>query len=213
MLLDGQSRKIYNDVFRTSDSQLGFYFVDLGDEIDSKIFRKIMVDLKGSLTKHCKIHQRKWLTYQSLGRFNQQKTSKFHKDTADSSSFLMLGYEPTKVGSKVRVADFDKYFNQKGKEPHGSLGEDHHITSAAGEIIPKSFVTELNDFPKENYRILLLNNSEALGVFHSAEIGESIEGEMRVINYMMMYMHSHCVEESYNDKEIENFINTDKVDV
>lgn len=205
---------IYNAVFRNSTKQPGFYYRDFGYQIDTKTFRQQMVYLKSELSKLCELQLNKQLNYQSLGRFDHQHSSKFHRDsTAESPSFLVLGYEPTKVDSKVYIADFTKYLEHKSLSL-GEFFEDGHNVILDKNKRSNSYVTELFPFCNKSYRLLFLNNSESFGVFHSAEIARMIDGEDRVINYMMMYLSDLNIEEQcrYTSQDVVDFVNTDKID-
>ncbi|WP_156345023.1 hypothetical protein [Verrucomicrobium spinosum] len=48
------------------------------------------------------------LEYVSMGRFDQQNTTRLHLDGAPARSFLMLGYEPTSVRSEFCIADYSR---------------------------------------------------------------------------------------------------------
>lgn len=97
---------IYKKVFRTDFSEPGFVFVDLGLSYSSEKLRESMVKLKRELSDiHTKKSGQK-LLYQWMGRFDQQVTTKFHLDNAADQSFLMLGYEPSLIKSKLFFADY-----------------------------------------------------------------------------------------------------------
>lgn len=203
---------IYNAVFRDSTSQPGFYFRDFGSEIGAKPFREQMIDLKNKLSSLCEAQQSKRLNYQSLGRFNHQHSSKFHRDTSDANSFLMLGYEPTKIDSKVCVADYTRYFEHQNKPLDGSFDGYVDTNIVDNDQLPSTYVTELSPFIKSNYRLLFLNNGESFGVFHGAEVANIIDNQDRVINYMMMYLCDLHVDEPYSTKNVIDFVNMEKID-
>lgn len=138
----------YNAVFRNSTNQPGFCFWDFGNQIESKTFRQRMVDLKNGLSNLCNSQLNKQLNYQSVGRFNHQHTSKLHRDTANEYSFLMLGYEPTKVHSKVYVADYSKYIETMNISLEAFFEGDRDANLINNNSVLNSFVTELNPFPK-----------------------------------------------------------------
>ena len=100
------SRLIYKKVFRTDLTEPGFIVIDLGFTLGSQELRKYMVLLKNELSElHIDRFKQK-LMYQWMGRFDQQETTKFHLDNAADQSFLMLGYEPTKIKSKLYFSDY-----------------------------------------------------------------------------------------------------------
>lgn len=216
-LTNEELQTAFQAVFRDSIKQPGFYYWDFGNLIDSKTFRQNMVDLKNSLSRLCKLHLNRRLNYQSVGRFNHQHSSLFHRDNGNPNSFLMLGYEPTKVDSKVYVADYSKYIEEEDISLEIFFEGERDINLIKNNNVLAPFVTELKPFQKENYRLLLLNNSKSFddksyGIFHSAEIPQMIVGEDRVLNYVMMQLCDNDVEELYNQKKIKDFINTVKID-
>ncbi len=204
---------IYKEVFRQSTINSGFCYFDFGKEIDSKSFRQIMVNLKKSLSETCKTKLNKKLIYQSIGRFNHQNTSRFHRDTAENHSFLMLGYEPTKVDSKVYVADYSKYIEVHNIPLLNYFENDESTNTIGNYDCLEPYITELNPFYKNHFRLLILNNSKSFtektyGVFHRGEIPNKVEQENRVLNYMMLYLSGKLVEEKYSNEIVNDFIST-----
>jgi len=211
-----QLETIYDAVFRESTNQPGYYFQDFGKLIDSKIFRQRMVELKNGLSKICELRLNKELNYQGAGRFNQQNTSRFHRDTAEEHAFLMLGYEPTKVDSKVYVADYSKHIESQNMSVETYFGGDEDVNTADDDQLLLPYITQLAPFPKNNYRLLLLNNSKSFkentfGVFHRGEVLQKIEGEDRILNYMLLHFRNRTIEKNQEEQVSLNFVNTDKV--
>lgn len=130
---------VFEAVFRDSTIQPGFYYQDLGKQIDSKTFRQRMVALKDGLSNICELRLNKQLNYQWVGRFNHQHASRFHRDSAEAHSFLMLGYEPTKVDSKVYVADYTKLIETQNISLETYFGGSQDINTAADDklLVPK----------------------------------------------------------------------------
>jgi hypothetical protein len=89
----------YPKVFRRDFTQPGFAVLDFGRHYSAEKLRGTIVALKNALQTRCFEETGHSLHYQWLGTFDQQKTTKFHRDNAPAQSFLMLGYEPTKVKS------------------------------------------------------------------------------------------------------------------
>ncbi len=204
---------IYKEVFRQSTINSGFCYFDFGKEIDSESFRQIMVNLKKSISETCKTKLNKKLIYQSIGRFNHQNTSRFHRDTAENHSFLMLGYEPTKVDSKVYVADYSKYIEVHNIPLLNYFENDESTNTIENYDGLEPYITELNPFYKNHFRLLILNNSKSFtektyGVFHRGEIPNEVEQENRVLNYMMLHLSDKLVEEKYSNEIVNDFIST-----
>lgn len=80
----------------------------------------------------------------------------------------------------------------------------------------ESYTTEVRPFPKEHYRLLILNNSKSFdhktfGVFHRGIIDEKAVGEDRVINSVMLELASLPIEEQVGTQDVLDFVRTDKV--
>ncbi|OJJ21136.1 hypothetical protein BKI52_11245 [marine bacterium AO1-C] len=211
-----QLQTIYDAVFRDSTDQPGFYFQDFGSELDSSTFRQKMIALKEGLSNICTLRSNKRLNFQGMGRFNHQHSSRFHRDSAEPHSFLMLGYEPTQVESNVYVADYTKYIEEHRTSLEAYFGGSQDVNTANDEELLAPYITQLAPFPKNHYRLLLVNNSKSftektLGVFHRGEVLQLVEGEDRILNYMMLHLCDQSVEEQYDELTIRDFINTEKV--
>lgn len=207
--------EIYKKVFRNSTDHPGFYFKDFGKDIGSVNFRSVMVELKEGLTELVNKNTNHQLNYHWLGRFDHQHTSGFHRDSADPNSILMLGYEPSDIDSRVFLADFSKLVEDKGISMLEYFGGDDVNTSRDEEEI-EPYVTELAPFPKDSYRLVILNNAKSFnqpsfGVFHRGEVPEKSNGSDRVINSIMMYLTDKGTVESYGEKDVAEFINTQEV--
>ena len=156
------------------------------------------------------------LMYQWMVRFDQQETTKFHLDNAADQSFLMLGYEPTKIKSKLYFADyilFIKNTNIDGDE----YFEKYNPIFSDGENQLKPYTTEIEGFSEETYKIVLMNNSntkkpdETIGVFHKAEIIKKDSTQERIINSTMIYS-GHVEEvELFSAEQQQDFITTQKI--
>jgi len=211
-----QLHDIYEAVFRGSTHQPGFYFQDFGNKIDSPTFRKIMIELKQGLSNICELRLNKQLNYQGIGRFNHQHSSRFHRDSAHPHSFLMLGYEPTQVDSKVYVADYTKYIEHQNIPLETYFDGSQELNSVNDDQSLLPYITELAPFPKDHYRLLLVNNSKSFeektfGVFHRGEVLQVIEGEDRLLNYVMLQLCEKGVADQYNSLAIQDFIDTTQV--
>lgn len=204
---------IYPKVFRTDFSEPGFVVIDFGLACSSEHLRAGMVYLKDQLSKKHAANVGKKLLYQWMGRFDQQETTKFHLDNAADQSFLMLGYEPTVIQSKLYFADyvqFAKSINASEEE----YFEKYNPMFTDGEKLLKPYVTKVEGLREDTYKIVLMNNSnmnpmgETIGVFHKAEIIQKDTSKERVINSMMMYSGHLGEEETITRKTQEDFITT-----
>ncbi|UTW63230.1 hypothetical protein KFE98_03475 [bacterium SCSIO 12741] len=210
-------KSAYQAVFRNSTEEPGFYYWDLGDQIDSRTFRQYMVELKNGLAQLCESQLQKRLNYQSMGRFNHQHTSRYHRDNGDTFSFLMLGYEPTPVDSRAFITDYTKYLEKENLSLIDFFGGDQEANLVLNQEMLDPYTTEMNPFHKDHYRLLLLNNSKSYdapshGVFHSAEIPHKMEEKDRVLNYLMLHLCDWETKEHYDEQAVHDFIYNDKVD-
>lgn len=101
-------RSVAARVFRSDFREPGFCVVAFPQFTDSVALRQLMVTLKEALSKHYEHQVGGPLEYVSLGRFDQQNTTRLHLDGAPSRSFLMLGYEATTVRSEFQIADYSR---------------------------------------------------------------------------------------------------------
>lgn len=211
-----QLQLAYDVVFRCSTDQPGFYYQDLGGDLDSHDFRRVMVELMKGLMALSELHSDVGLDIRWIGRFNHQHTSRFHRDNADAHSFLMLGYEPTKVDSRVSVADYSKWIETQAISTMTYFGSNTEVNTARDEDELEPFVTEFSPFSNDHYHLLLLNNSKAfdgnpLGVFHRGVVAEPDTDHDRVINSIMLYAGGDKRSSVPDTQVIDEFVTTDKV--
>lgn len=126
-------QKIFNQVWRHDSTNPGFYLIDMG-VVDSLALRREMIKIK---EEFCKFEP---FYFTWLNRFDQQLTTKFHKDGGPDENILILGYEPSEVRSSIYICD------------------------------PPLDVVKLPDFQKGHSYILIINNSNQWGVQHKAEV-------------------------------------------
>lgn len=124
-----------------------------------------------------------------VGRFDQQVTTKFHRDGAPNASLLILGYEPTAVRSRFFVADANRAAERAGIGVNAFLSANNPMLPA-GERALELFVTELT-WPHELGAIVVVNNSlypddapagHPLGLLHKGVIEMPDPTARRVIN-------------------------------
>ena len=177
-------------VWRFDFSAPGFCLLDLGLAVDSHELRALMLRLREQLSEVGSRTYGVRFVYRSLGRFDQQETTRFHLDGAPDQSLLMLGYEPSKVHSRLSLADYSRCAYDLGTEPKRFLDEFNPMYRKGEQLLGR-YVTHLPQ-PEENHsRILLINNSSLpytetrtnpLGVLHKAEIVNPDESEQRIVS-------------------------------
>jgi hypothetical protein len=208
--------RIFETVWRCDFSAPGFCVVDLGAGVDSHDLRSAMVRLKAELSE---IHLRATgvpFVYRSIGRFDQQETTKFHLDGAPNPSLLMLGYEPSRVRSRVSLADYSRAAFDLGITPQQFLREFNPMYRQGEEMLSR-YVTELPEAHPGHSRILLINNSSLpfvdsrthpLGVLHKAEMVTPDDAERRVVNSTMLAAGGP---EEVDQMQQEAFVTTDDI--
>jgi hypothetical protein len=181
----------------------------------SHALRLAMLTLKERLSDICFRRTGRRLLFRSLARFDQQETTKFHLDGAPDQSMLMLGYEPSQVGSRLFLADYSRAALDLGITPQQFLRE-YNPMFRKGEEVLAPYVTELPQPEPGHARILLINNSSLpftedrtnpLGVMHQAVIVTPDEAERRIVNSTMLVTEG---EEVAAEKR-EEFVRTDQI--
>lgn len=206
------SKFLFNNVFRTSFEKPGFGIIDLGAKSSSKELRGLMVALKNALSLRLEHRNKKKLNYQWMGRFDQQATTKFHIDNAKDQSFLMLGYEPSQIESKLYLADYAQFANDQHLT-HNDFFSDHNPIFSDKEAQLSEYITAVEYFPKEHWKLVLINNSnlksnETYGVMHKAEIIKKDLGKSRIINSTMIYSADGNEIDEFNTLLQQDYIQT-----
>src|SRR5262245_49320987 len=89
--------EVFRRVWRAALGQPGFALLRFTREVSSRELREAMVELVAAFPVA--------FVPERFGRFDQQVSSKFHRDGAPLASLLVLGYEPTDVRSRFWIAD------------------------------------------------------------------------------------------------------------
>jgi hypothetical protein len=200
---------VFRRVFRTSFTEPGFAVVVLPAAASSGELRQAMVGLKTQLSALHEAQSGEGLDYLSLGRFDQQNTTRLHLDGAPEQAYLMLGYEPTPVRSEFHIADYSRCAADLGLTPSEFLQRHNPMFGAHQEKLA-GYVTTLVDWQEERPRIVVINNcSSAHGVLHGAIIGKPDLSQRRVINSSMLAPVSSVA----NDPamQVTEFLTTDAI--
>lgn len=207
---------IYRKVFRTDFSEPGFVVIDFGSDFSSEKLRACMIQLKQMLSRLHFEHTGQKLLYQWMGRFDQQETTKFHLDNAADQSFLMLGYEPSGIKSKLSFADYVQFCQTKNISGEEYFNN-YNPMFTDGENLLKPYITEVEGFREDTYEIVLMNNSNTkkqdgtIGVFHKAEIIQKDVSQERVINSTMIYTAPPEEAEAFTEEQQQHYIITDEI--
>jgi hypothetical protein len=207
----------YPKVFRTDFAQPGFVQFSLGSEFGSIEQRRLMVELKRELDRLEQKRRGRSLVYQSLGRFDQQVTTKPHRDGGPDESVLMLGYEPTLVESRVSMSDYSQCAHDMGLSPAEFLDQ-HNPMFADGQERLLKYTTAVTGFDSSCFQILIINNSltpvgnnRLLGVLHTAEIINPNSDQVRVVNSTMISVEPQFSDESVSAAGQRDFITTEVI--
>lgn len=210
------AERVFAQVFRTELSLPGFSILVLPADAGSCDLRRSMVDLKTRLSD---LHEARWgepLDYLSLGRFDQQNSTKLHLDGAPERSFLMLGYEPTTVRSEFQIADFSRCAHDVGLTPAEFLTRHNPMFGGDVEVL-RDYVITLDEWREDRARIVVINNSLAepgtpgatYGVLHGAVIPVPDAQARRVINSTMMA--PACFAAGDPTMQVREFVSTDEI--
>ncbi len=178
--------RLFAAVWRVATDRPGFAMVAFDDEPSSTELRSRLLTVATALTL-CQRPRHFWP--ERLGRFDQQVTTKFHRDGAPEESLLTLGYEASTVRSRFFVADACRAA-EDARQPVADFLRDHNPMQPDGVRRLAPYTTEL-DLPANRAFIVVLNNSllptdaappHLLGVLHKGEIPTPDPGARRVIN-------------------------------
>lgn len=213
------SATVYKRVCRCDFSEPGFVLLDFGPDCESHVLRRQMVSLKQHLNRLHEERHGKKLVYASMGRFDQQATTKPHRDGGPDESLLMLGYEPTSVRSRVSLSDYSKCAFDMEMTPSEFLDQLNPMF-VDGQKALAPYTTWLDGIDHTTFQILILNNSVLphgnnaknwQGVLHKAEILNPMKDQRRVVNSTMIASVDHSVEGEMTETEQEEFVATDVV--
>ena len=199
---------VFRYVWRTSLDQPGFALLRFAIEVTSHELRRAMVDLVEAFPVR--------FVPERFGRFDQQVSSKFHRDGAPPASLLVLGYEPTPVRSRFWIAAASAAAFQSGVDLKDYLST-HNPMFPAGEEKLAPFITELM-LPHGEAFIVVINNSllpfdgtNPLGVLHKAVIPSPDPAGRRVINSIGFTPAAEGVP-GLAQSELEHFLTRDDLD-
>jgi hypothetical protein len=178
-----------------------------------------MLDLKGHLQQLHESRTGEDLVLLSAGRFDQQVTTKPHRDGGPDECFLMLGYEPSPVTSALALFDYSRCALDMGISPKELLDK-HNPMFVAGEQLLLPYKTDVVCFSNLNYQIVLINNSMASycarrpawqGVLHTASIINPSDAHRRVVNSTMIASVAKGTPEPVSESQQREFLTTNIV--
>jgi hypothetical protein len=189
-------RRIFDLVWRYDFTSPGFCMLDMATDVSSLNLRARMVQLKERLSEIMVRSGGSPFVFRLMARFDQQETTKFHLDGGPDQSMLILGYEPSRIRSRLFLADFTHAAFDLGITPQELLRNFNPIYRQGEEKLA-SHTTEMPQPADSHARILLINNSSlpfsesrtnSLGVMHKAEIVNPMQSERRLVNSTMLVL-------------------------
>jgi hypothetical protein len=176
-------------VFRTGADRPGFALLGLEEKtLTGRDFRQLLVRLGEDLGEWFGRTFGRGLGYFSLGRFDQQVSTEAHRDGGPDETFLILGYEPTTVRSRLRIFDHVRAARDHGLTPDAFLARYNPLFPQGREALA-SYGSEVEGFDPTSFQILVINNSvgpELPGVLHQATIPEPDPSARRVVHSLIM---------------------------
>jgi hypothetical protein len=214
------ARTIHERVCRTNFDAPGFCLVSLGERISSTSLRRSMIDLFHTLRS---IHEERrggsTLQLLSAARFDQQETTKPHRDGGPDECFLMLGYEPSIIRAELDMSDYSRCAHDHGLTPSEFLAR-HNPMFTSGADMLRDYTTRVRCFCNRNHQILVVNNSSApyagdtprwQGVLHTARIVTPDASQRRIVNSMMVASAPIGASDVVSEPAQEEFVTTTAV--
>jgi len=207
--------KVFSNVFRQKHQYPGFSILSFHQEMNSELLRQSMIDLKKKLSIRCQNKFNQELDYFWLSRFDQQKTTKFHRDNARIDSYLVLGYEPTKIESRILFADHHQFMVDKNLsiEQYYKL---YNPIYKVGEERLSPYITANKNLDKTSYHIIIINNSDlesdkSFGILHKAEMITKDQNQERIVNSMMLYLKPLNKLPNISRQDVIEFVKTNEI--
>jgi hypothetical protein len=179
MLHDPQNpRATYDAVFRTSPAQPGYaYYLPNGTQPLTQIMQEILDAISP--------YHPQLFAFVHQETFDQQNTTRFHRDGGPDNSYLLLGYEPSLVPSTLRIADGWRAASQRGESIEDFFAAYPMLSPDLGTVL-SFYTTTISAFDHTRPFIVLINNNVKSGVLHQATIEEANSDATRTIHSWML---------------------------
>lgn len=212
--------EVYRRVCRTDFRSPGFcvieptFAIDPAHATDPVSLRALMVELTKTLGEIHRSRTGDGLQFLSAGRFDQQVTSKPHLDGGPGRSLLILGYEPSVIGSEVEIFDYTACAHDLGITPDRFL-EQHNPMFPSGQAALSGYGTRIPCFAADRFQLVVVNNSRVApdsappawqGVLHAATIANPDESQRRVVNSVLVAPMSAVSEAGVSEEELGEFV-------
>lgn len=179
---------LFGRVWRTDTHEPGWAVLVPAAPVDSITLRREMVRVLTALSAEAERAGQPPFAVERLGRFDQQVSTRFHRDGGPAGSLLLLGYEPSQVASRFFVADAARAAEAAGMWVNAFLAANNPLRPA-GEAALTDVTTEVS-WPTDRGAIVVVNNSlfpdgapgRPLGLLHKGLITHPDPSATRVIN-------------------------------
>lgn len=179
---------LFRRVWRTTPHEPGWAVLVPVAPVDSHTLRREMLRVLAALSAEAERVGRPPFVVERLGRFDQQVSTRFHRDGGPAASLLLLGYEPSRVVSRFFVADAARAAEAAGMGVNAFLTANNPLRPA-GEAALGDVTTELT-WPADRGAVVIVNNSlfpdgepgQPLGLLHKGLIAHPDPTASRLIN-------------------------------
>ena len=206
-------RECHECVCRTDFSRPGFCLVDCGVSCSSQRLRSCMVQLAAGLRDWEHARSGRELVCQGVTRFDQQESTRPHRDGGPAECLLVLGYEPSAVASELVLQDYSRCAFDLQLEPAEFLRWHNPMLAAECELL-EPYATPVACLSHQRYQLLVVNNSQGLfallsprgqGVLHTASVPRPDPGASRVINSMLLAVDVAKTEDALSEADLQSF--------
>jgi hypothetical protein len=210
---------LFRRVWRTTLDQPGWAFLIPDGPAESAELRRVMWEVLGELSAHARHAGSPPFVPERLGRFDQQVSTKFHRDGGPAASLLILGYEPSRVRSRFFVADACRAADGLGVGVNAFLAT-HNPMFPQGEAALAEVITEVV-WPHDRGAIIVVNNSlrpddtppgHPLGLLHKGWIEQPDPTATRVINSLGAMPAGEPGRDALPPDQIERFLTRAELD-
>jgi hypothetical protein len=200
-------------VWRTTLDQPGWAVLIPDGPVESADLRRVMWEVLGGFSAQAERAGRPPFVPERLGRFDQQVSTKFHRDGGPAASLLILGYEPSRVRSRFFVADACRAAAGLGMGVNAFLAA-HNPLSPQGEGALADVISEVG-WPHDRGAIIVVNNSltpddtppgHPLGLLHKGWIEQPDPSATRVINSIGAMPANEPGRDALPPEQVERFL-------
>jgi hypothetical protein len=211
--------ELFRRVWRTTLDQPGWALLVPDSPVGSIELRRAMWAVLGEFSAQADHAGRPPFVPERLGRFDQQVSTKFHRDGGPAASLLILGYEPSRVRSRFFVADACRAADAVGLGVTTFLAA-HNPLFPQGEAALAGVITEVV-WPHDHGAVIVVNNSllpddappgHPLGLLHKGWIEQPDPTATRVINSVGAMPADERGRDALPPEQVERFLSRVELD-